>query len=62
MKGIATNAMITNVANKFGVDSSEAVRMRFIVRAYVLRRGSTYEDCKELYKALMKRKKERNKR
>ena len=59
MKGIATNAMITNVVNKFGVDSSEAVRMRFIVRAYLLRRGPTYEDCKELYKALMKRKKER---
>lgn len=54
-----TNAMITYVSNKFGADSNEALRMRFMVRAYLLRRGVTYDECFELYKALMKKKKER---
>lgn len=52
------NAMITYVAQKFGADSNEALRMRFMARAYLLRRGVTYEECFELYKALMKKKKE----
>lgn len=51
-----TNTMIICVAQKFGADSSEAIRMRFMVRAYLLRRGVTYEQCLELYKALMKKK------
>ena len=50
------NAMITHVAEKFGVSSNEAVRMRFMARAYLLRRGVSYEDCLLLYKALMKKK------
>lgn len=53
-----TNAMITYVSKKFGADSNEALRMRFMARAYLLRRGVTYEECFELYKALMKKKKE----
>ena len=52
------NAMITYVTEKFGADSNEALRMRFMARAYLLRRGITYNDCFELYKALMKKKKE----
>lgn len=52
------NAMITYVAQKFGTDSNEALRMRFMARAYLLRRGVTYDECFELYKALMKKKKE----
>ena len=53
------NAMITHVSEKFGANSNEALRMRFMARAYLLRRGVTYEECFELYKALMKKKKER---
>jgi hypothetical protein len=53
-----TNAMITYVAQKFGADSGEAIRMRFMVRAYLLRKGVTYEECLTLYKALMKKKAE----
>lgn len=52
------NAMITYVTEKFGADSNEALRMRFMARAYLLRRGVTYNECFELYKALMKKKKE----
>lgn len=51
------NAMITHVSEKFGVNSNETLRMRFMARAYLLRRGVTYEECFELYKALMKKKK-----
>jgi hypothetical protein len=51
-----TNAMITYVSEKFGWNSNEAIRMRFMVRAYLLRRGVTYDECLELYKALMKKK------
>lgn len=50
------NSMITYVAQKFGADSNEALRMRFMARAYLLRRGVTYDECFELYKALMKKK------
>lgn len=50
------NAMITHVSEKFGVNSNEALRMRFMARAYLLRRGVTYEECFELYKALMRKK------
>lgn len=50
------NAMITYVTEKFGADSNEALRMRFMARAYLLRRGVTYEECFELYKALMRKK------
>ena len=53
---LATNAMITYVAEKFGVSSDEAMLMRFKVRAYLLRRGVTYEDCKKTYEYLMKKK------
>lgn len=51
------NAMITYVAEKYGWDSNEALRMRFMARAYLLRRGVTYNECFELYKALMKKRK-----
>lgn len=51
-----TNAMITYVAEKFGVSSNEAVEMRLMVRGYILRRGVTYEDCKKTYEYLMKKK------
>lgn len=52
---LATNAMITYVAKKFGVSSDEAILMRFKVRAYLLRRGTSYQDCLDTYKALMKK-------
>lgn len=52
---LATNAMITYVAEKFGVSSDEAMLMRFKVRAYLLRRGISYEECLDTYKVLMKK-------
>lgn len=53
----ATNAMITYVAEKYGVTSNEAVLMRAMVRAFILNRGVKYEDCKKTYEHLMKKKK-----
>ena len=53
----ATNAMITYVAEKYGVTSNEAVLMRAMVRAFILNRGVKYEDCKKTYEYLMKKKK-----
>ena len=54
---LATNAMITYVAKKYGVSSDEAMLMRFKVRAYLLRRGTSYEDCLQTYKEIMKKRK-----
>jgi len=56
MKYKSTNAMITYVAEKYGVSSNEAVYMRLMVRGYILNRGVSYEDCKRVYKYLMKKK------
>ncbi len=53
---LATNAMITYVADKYGVSSNEAVYMRLMVRAFLLNRGVKYEDCKKTYEYLMKKK------
>jgi hypothetical protein len=52
----ATNAMITYVAEKYGVTSNEAVLMRAMVRAFILNRGVKYQDCKKTYEYLMKKK------
>lgn len=51
----ATNAMITKVAEKFGASSSEAMLMRFTVRAYIVYRSKKYEDCEKVFKALMRK-------
>ena len=52
----ATNAMITYIAEKYGVTSNEAVLMRAMVRAFILNRGVKYQDCKKTYEYLMKKK------
>ena len=52
---IPTNKMITEVVNKYGVDSREAIKMRLTVVSYKGGGTRTYQDCLETYKKLMRK-------
>ena len=52
---IPTNKMITDIAQKFGVDSKEAIKMRLLVVSYKSNKSHNYNDCLEFYKKSMKR-------
>lgn len=52
---IPTNKMITDIAQKFGVDSREAIKMRLLVVSYKSNKSHDYNDCLEFYKKSMKK-------
>lgn len=51
-----TNKMITDIVNKFGNDSREAIEMRLVIISYKGRGTRTYEDCLKTYKKLLDKK------
>ena len=55
MEIIPTNKMITEVVNKYGIDSREAIKMRLTVVSYKGGGTRTYQDCLETYKKLMRK-------
>lgn len=55
MKIIATNKMITDIGNKYGVDAKETIKMRLLVVSYKSNGARSYEDCYKFYKKCMKK-------
>ncbi len=51
---VQTNRMITEIDNKYGSDSKQALLMRLYVLSYKTNHTRTYEDCLRLFKKMKK--------